>query len=125
MIALAAVLTFALTTVMAMTGVGAAFVLIPVFLALGVELHVAMATALLLNAVAMTVASVTFVCKRLVVWPLVLPMLALAVIASPFGVRLAPDRRQRTEEGVVVHSDVELGNQSWSSGCGGSERRLM
>ena len=89
MITLAALLTFVLTTVMAMAGVGAAFVLIPVFLALGVELHTAMATALLLNAVAMTVASVTFVRKRLVVWPLVLPMLALAVIASPFGVRLA------------------------------------
>jgi uncharacterized membrane protein YfcA len=89
MIALAALLTFVLTTVMAMAGVGAAFVLIPVFLALGVELHAAMATALLLNAVAMSVASVTFVRKRLVAWPLVLPMLALAVTASPFGVRLA------------------------------------
>lgn len=89
MIALAALLTFVLTTVMAMAGVGAAFVLIPVFLALGVELHTAMATALLLNAVAMTVASVTFLRKRLVAWPLVLPMLVLAVIASPFGVRLA------------------------------------
>lgn len=89
MITLAALLTFVLTTVMAMAGVGAAFALIPVFLALGVELHTAMATALLLNAVAMSVASVTFLRKRLVVWPLVLPMLALAVIASPFGVRLA------------------------------------
>jgi hypothetical protein len=89
MITLAALLTFALTTVMAMAGVGAAFVLIPVFMALGVELHTAMATALLLNAVAMSVASVTFLRKRLVVWPLVLPMLAVAVIASPFGVRLA------------------------------------
>jgi uncharacterized protein len=89
MIAIAAILTFALTTVMAMAGVGAAFVLIPVYLALGIELHTAMATALLLNAVAMSVASVTFVRKRLVVWRLVIPMLALAVIASPFGVRLA------------------------------------
>jgi hypothetical protein len=89
MIALAALLTFVLTTVMAMAGVGAAFVLIPVFLALGVELHAAMATALLLNAVAMSVASVSFVRKRLVEWPLVLPMLALAVVASPLGVRLA------------------------------------
>ena len=89
MITLAALLTFVLTTVMAMAGVGAAFVLIPVLLALGVELHTAMATALLLNAVAMAVASVTFVRKRLVAWRLVLPMLALAVIASPLGVRLA------------------------------------
>jgi hypothetical protein len=89
MIVAAAVVTFLLTTVMAMAGVGAAFVLIPAFLAMGVELHTAMATALLLNAVAMTVASVTFVRKRLVVWRLVLPMLALAVLASPLGVRLA------------------------------------
>ncbi|HQR20428.1 MAG TPA: sulfite exporter TauE/SafE family protein [Burkholderiaceae bacterium] len=89
MIALAALLTFVLTTVMAMAGVGAAFVLIPVFLALGVELHTAMASALLLNAVAMTMATVTFVRRRLVAWRLVLPMLVLAVAASPLGVRLA------------------------------------
>lgn len=63
--------------------------LIPVFLALGVELHTAMATALLLNTEAMTVASVPFLRKRLVAWPLVLPMLVLAAIALPFGVRLA------------------------------------
>ena len=37
MIALAALLTFLLTTVFAMAGVGAAFILIPVFLAFGVE----------------------------------------------------------------------------------------
>ena len=48
-----------------------------------------MATALLLNAIAMTVASSTFIRKRLVVWRLVLPMLALAVLASPVGVHVA------------------------------------
>ena len=51
MLAIAALVTFVLTTVLSMAGVGAAFVLIPVFLALGVELHSAMATALLLNAI--------------------------------------------------------------------------
>ncbi len=92
MIALAALLTFLLTTVFAMAGVGAAFILIPVFLAFGVELHTAMATALLLNAIAMSVASVTFIRKGLVEWRLVIPMLVLAVLAvlaSPFGVNLA------------------------------------
>lgn len=89
MIALAALLTFLLTTVFAMAGVGAAFILIPVFLAFGVELHAAMATALLLNAVAMAVASATFIRKGLVEWRLVAPMLGLAVLASPLGVRLA------------------------------------
>lgn len=42
MLAIAAVVTFVMTTVLSMAGVGAAFVLIPVFLALGVELHSAM-----------------------------------------------------------------------------------
>lgn len=83
---LAALATFALTTLFSMAGVGAALVLIPVFLAFGIELHTAMATALLLNAVGMAVASVTFVRKGLVDWRLVLPMLVLAVGLSPVGV---------------------------------------
>jgi uncharacterized protein len=86
---LVALVTFILTTVMAMAGVGAAFVLIPVFLLFGVELHTAMATALLLNAIAMTVASTTFIRKKLVEWRFVLPMLVLAVLASPIGVHVA------------------------------------
>ena len=92
---LAALVTFLLTTLFAMAGVGAAFVLIPVFLFFGVELHTAMATALLLNAIAMTVASTTFIRKRLVEWRLVLPMLVLAVLTSPIGVHVARglDRR--------------------------------
>ena len=46
---LAGILTLPITTVLTITGVGAAFVLIPVFTALGIELHEAMAVALLLN----------------------------------------------------------------------------
>lgn len=90
MLVIAAVVTFVLTTVLSMAGVGAAFVLIPVFLALGVELHSAMATALLLNAIAMAIASVTFIRKGLVEWRMVVPMLVIAVIASPLGVQLGP-----------------------------------
>ena len=89
MLAIAAVVTFALTTIFSMAGVGAAVILIPVFLALGVELHTAMATALLLNAIGMTIASVTFVRKGLVEWRLVIPMLIIAVLASPLGVWVA------------------------------------
>jgi len=88
MLAIAAVVTFLLTTVLSMAGVGAAFVLIPVFLALGVELHSAMATALLLNAIAMSIASFTFIRKGLVEWRMVVPMLLIAVIASPIGVHI-------------------------------------
>jgi len=85
---IAAAVTLVLTTVLSMAGVGAAFVLIPVFLALGVELHTAMATALLLNTIGMSIASFTFVRKGLVAWKLVVPMLLVAVLASPLGVRV-------------------------------------
>jgi hypothetical protein len=63
--------------------------LIPVFLALGVEVHTAMATALLLNAIAMSVASVTFIRKQLVVWKVTLPMLVVASLLSPIGARVS------------------------------------
>lgn len=82
---LAGAVTFAFTTLLTIAGVGAAFVLIPVFLALGIEVHLAMATALLLNSVAMSVASVNFVRRRLVVWPTAMPMAAVASALSPVG----------------------------------------
>jgi hypothetical protein len=82
---LAGLVTFAFTTVLTVAGVGAAFILIPVFLSLGIDVHTAMATALLLNAVAMTVASVRFVRNRLVVWPVAVPVLVVASALSPVG----------------------------------------
>jgi len=82
---IAGLVTFAFTTLLTIAGVGAAFILIPVFLALGIELHTAMATALLLNAIAMSVASVNFVRKRLVVWQVALPMAVVASALSPIG----------------------------------------
>ncbi|NMB76496.1 MAG: sulfite exporter TauE/SafE family protein [Myxococcales bacterium] len=82
---IAGLITFGFTALLTIAGVGAAFVLIPVFLALGIEVHTAMATALLLNAVAMSVASVNFVRKRLVVWKVALPMVVVASTLSPLG----------------------------------------
>lgn len=82
---LAGLITFFFTTLLSIAGVGAAFILIPVFIALGIEVHMAMATALLLNAVGMTVASVTFVRKKLVVWSVAIPVLIIATILSPLG----------------------------------------
>lgn len=82
---LAGLVTFGCTTLLTIAGVGAAFVLIPVFLALGIEIHTAMATALPLNAVAMSVASVNFVRKSLVVWKVAVPMVAVASALSPLG----------------------------------------
>jgi len=82
---IAGLITFGFTTLLTIAGVGAAFVLIPVFLALGIDVHTAMATALLLNALAMAVASVNFVRKRLVVWKVALPMVVVASALSPLG----------------------------------------
>lgn len=89
MLAIAAVATFFLTAIMAMAGVGAAFILVPIFLALGVEIHAAMATALLLNAISTSVSTTTFIRKRLVEWRLALPILIVAVVLSPIGVHVS------------------------------------
>jgi hypothetical protein len=82
---LAGVVTFGFTTVLTIAGVGAAFILIPVFLALGVDLHPAMATALLLNAIAMFFACLRLVPAGLVEFRTALPMLLVATVLSPLG----------------------------------------
>jgi uncharacterized membrane protein YfcA len=82
---IAGIITFIFSTLLTIAGVGAAFTLIPVFIALGVEVHTAMATALLLNAVAMSVASVKFVRSGIVIWRVAVPILIVASLLSPFG----------------------------------------
>jgi uncharacterized membrane protein YfcA len=81
----AGVITFIFTALLTIAGVGAAFILIPIFIALGIEVHTAMATALLLNAVAMSVASVKFIRSRIIVWNIAIPILIVASILSPVG----------------------------------------
>jgi uncharacterized membrane protein YfcA len=82
---IAGTVTFAFTTVLTIAGVGAAFILIPVFLALGIGLHTAMATALLLNALAMFFACLRFIPARLVDFRAALPILIVATVLSPLG----------------------------------------
>jgi len=77
--------TFVFTTVLTIAGVGAAFILIPVFLALGIGLHTAMATALLLNALAMFFACLRFVPAGLVEFRAAWPILIVATVLSPLG----------------------------------------
>jgi len=50
---IAGVVTFLFTTILTIAGVGATFILIPLFLALGIPLLTPMSTALLLNSIAM------------------------------------------------------------------------
>lgn len=86
---LAGIITLVFTTVLTIAGVGAAFILIPIFISLGVEVHEAMAVALLLNAIAMSVSSVRFVQNKLVVWKTALPILVVATALSPLGASTA------------------------------------
>ena len=86
---LAGILTLPITTVLTITGVGAAFVLIPVFTALGVELHEAMAVALLLNSLAMIFASYRYARKKLILWKISVPLIITTSIGAPIGARLS------------------------------------
>ncbi|MBT3273486.1 MAG: sulfite exporter TauE/SafE family protein [Spirochaetales bacterium] len=85
---LAGMLTFPITAAFTIAGVGAAFVLIPVFTTLGIELHQAMAVALLLNALAMISASVRYTKKKLVLWKLSIPLIISTAIGAPIGVKI-------------------------------------
>jgi len=86
---IAAVLVFLFTTILTIAGVGAAFILIPVFLALGIPLLTAMSTALLLNSVAMVFASISYAREKLIVFKTALPILTVATVLSPLGARTA------------------------------------
>ncbi len=82
---IAGLVTLLFTTLLTIAGVGAAFILIPVFVALGINIHVAMATALLLNAIAMIFASIRFIRAKLVLWKVAIPILIVATALSPLG----------------------------------------
>lgn len=86
---IASILVFFFTTVLTIAGVGAAFILIPVFLALGIQLLTAMSTALLLNSIAMFFASISYAREKLIVFKTALPILIVASILSPLGARTA------------------------------------
>lgn len=95
-ILLAGLLTFPITTALTIAGVGAAFILIPVFTVLGIELHQAMAIALLLNALAMVSASVRYARKKLILWKLSIPLIVTTSVGAPIGVRF----------GYAINNDV-------------------
>ena len=93
---LAGLLTFPITVVLTIAGVGAAFILIPIFISLGIDIREAMAIALLLNGLGMISASVRYTKKRLVLWKLSLPMVITSSIGAPLGVRI----------GYLIDSDI-------------------
>ncbi len=85
---ISACMVFVFSGLMAMAGLGAAFLFVPLFYYLGVPLAEATPTALLLNVVSLFFAAINYWRGRLVNWRIGLPVLVAAVILSPVGARL-------------------------------------
>ncbi len=71
--------------VMAMAGLGAAFLFVPLFYYLGVPLGEATSTALLLNAASLSTATISYARARLIDWRAGIPVLVAAVVLAPLG----------------------------------------
>ena len=87
---ISAVLVFVFSGLLAMAGLGAAFLFVPMFYYLGVPLAEATSTALLLNVVSLLFAAINYWRGKLINWKVGLPVLITAVILSPLGARLTP-----------------------------------
>jgi len=85
---ISAVLVFVFSGLLAMAGLGAAFLFVPLFYYLGVPLAEATPTALLLNVVSLLFATINYWRGKLINWRVGLPVLIAAVILSPIGARL-------------------------------------
>lgn len=81
-------LVFILSGLLAMAGLGAAFLFVPLFYYLGVPLAEATPTALLLNVVSLLLAAINYWQGKLINWRVGLPVLIAAVLFSPIGARL-------------------------------------
>lgn len=82
---LAGFITLLFTTLLTIAGEGAAIILIPTYIALGIDVRVAMATALLLNTLAMVIACPRYYKKKLIMFKVGLPILVAASLSSPIG----------------------------------------
>ena len=80
-----AVLVFIFSGLLAMAGLGAAFLFVPLFYYLGVPLAEATPTALLLNVVSLMFATINYWRGKLINWRVGVPVLIAAVILSPIG----------------------------------------
>lgn len=85
---IAACLVFGLSGLLAMAGLGAAFLFVPLFYYPGVPLAEATPAALLLNVVSLVIAAVNYWRGRLINWRVGTPVLITAVALSPLGALL-------------------------------------
>lgn len=87
---ISAIAVFVFSGLLAMAGLGAAFLFVPLFYYLGVPLAEATPAALLLNVVSLMFAAFNYWRGKLINWRVGLPVLIAAVILSPLGARLTP-----------------------------------
>ena len=87
---ISAIAVFIFSGLLAMAGLGAAFLFVPLFYYLGVPLAQATPAALLLNVVSLMFAVINYWRGKLINWRVGLPVLIAAVILSPIGARLTP-----------------------------------
>ncbi len=80
-----AILVLIFSGLLAMAGLGAAFLFVPLFYYLGVPLAEATPTALLLNVVSLLFAAINYWRGKLINWRVGVPVLIAAVILSPVG----------------------------------------
>jgi uncharacterized membrane protein YfcA len=85
-----AIIVFVFSGLLAMAGVGAAFLFVPLFYYLGVPLAEAVPTALFLNVVSLLFAAINYWRGKLINWRMGLPVLVMAVLLAPLGARLTP-----------------------------------
>ena len=88
---IAAPVVFLFSGLLTMAGLGAAFLFVPFFYYLGVPLTEAAPTALLLNAISLSVATINYWRGRLIEWRIALPIAVVAVVFAPIGARLTPN----------------------------------
>lgn len=90
-----AIIVLVFSGLMAMAGLGAAFLFVPMFYYLGVPLAEATPTALLLNVVSLLFATISY-------WRVGLPVLIMAVLAALLGARLTSVVDQRLLLGLFA-----------------------
>jgi uncharacterized protein len=85
-----AILVFVFSGLLAMAGLGAAFIFVPLFYYMGVPLSEATSTALLLNVVSLLFAAVNYHRGGLINWRVGFPIVVVAVVLAPLGARMTP-----------------------------------
>lgn len=80
-----AVMVFFIAVIFSMLGLGGGTVYVPIFYWLGIDMHIAIPTALLLNAVTSSSAAITYLGKRMVDLHTATPFIIASTIGAPIG----------------------------------------